>query len=202
MIFYAENEKGNDIFYIEISNCQVYGNLIESSLPESVFKIPNVLRLIRRINKCEINSLELLSYVDELIEFLKGRNEYSYFYFQEVELKVNGKFNIEQSNTMIEIILNQPIPFLEIITINSNPFLFRLIYKEILLFEKLEPLLIDKQTLDLSIEEFINNQTIDLEFLNLPVEYRITKLKYNEKFIYLNVKYQGENPTAFYFKEI
>jgi hypothetical protein len=199
MRFYAENHKGEDIFYVEIQNCSGYGNFIEISLPKTVFHLPDVKCLVRSIFSCPFNTTTMLKYVEQLISLLKSKGELTGFYFQDIELKSNNKFNSEQSIIMNELLLNQPIPYLKLITIESSPFLFRFICRELYVHNKSHLINLSHE----NIEWHLSPKIILTEMKNsssiYPISYELQELNSQFEVIYLLISHIGKHPNAFYF---
>ncbi len=199
MKFYASDIKGKDLFYVEIKKSCTYGNLTETSLPTTIFKLPIVLNLIRKINISLFNSNEMNSTVRLLNYYLKTRKEYISFYFSENELLSNGKHNIDYFNIFNDIIYQQSINYKQAITLINNPYLFRFLCNELSLFEgnKLKTIL-QKQyedKLEINFESMCQTTNNSV----LIVEYRSIAIRNASNEIQLHIKYQNELPIELYF---
>lgn len=199
MRVYAENEMGRHLFYVEINNCEGDGNFIECSLPQTIFNLHDVRAIARQIFTSEFNTPYMLKQLDQLISLLKTKKELICYYFQPVELKANGRFNIEQANVMIEILLKQNPPNYQVVSIYSNPFIFRIICKELLAYDKSQMKTISSTHPN---NPFIENIYITKNNLtngSLPVEYKVQQIKLQNQTCSLFIKYFGEHPCEFYF---
>ncbi len=196
---YASDIKGKDLFYVEIKKSCTYGNLTETSLPTTIFKLPIVLHLIRKINISLFNSNEMISFVRLLIYYLKTRKEYTSFYFSENELLSNGKHNIEYFNILNDIIYQQNINYNQAITLNNNPYLFRFLCTELSLFEGNKLKTIHQKQYEDNLE--INFESMCQTIINpvFIVEYRSIAIRNDTNEIQLYIKYQNELPIELYF---
>jgi hypothetical protein len=100
---------------------------------------------------------------------------------------------------MYELLLKQDLPNLQVVSLNSNPFLFRIICKELLAYDKSKLKTINRTSFN---EPFLNSiQVLKSNSINdnHTIEYKAQEIKLHGLSGLLYIKYYGEHPCEFRF---